>query len=735
MKIPSAKSISQFVVPLLFAMVAALTSAAAAPKLARPVRTQQLAFEPNDPQSSSPVQFTSRAQNYTVFLNSYEATVVFRAPEQRPIPQNGSAKNTEPPIDFVSLHLLNSNRSAMPQVEQPLPAKANYFLGSDPQKWRANVPIFARVRYPSVYKNVDLVYYGADSQLEYDFVIQPGGDPKSIRFSLDAARRPAIDRNGDLTLQVGNAQFALRKPATYQLIAGQKHHVSAEFQPSGHDSFGIHVEDYDRSLPLIVDPVLAYSTFLGGSADEGIFGIAFDEEGNIYVAGETSSADFPNKDAVQKHVVGSYDVFVSKFDPTGTQLIYSTYLGGSAFDHAIGIRIDESGSAYVAGITQSPDFPVKNARQPALAGISNGFIAKLSPSGSELVFSTYLGGRNFDQILALALDKHKHLYVAGSTNSRDFPVTAKAFQKVCDGAANGGFCIGDAFVTQFDESGKNLVYSTYLGGRGYDTAGGLAVDDEGHAYIAGQTYSTDFPTKRGYQSSLSGFADAFVTKLNPSGSEVLFSTFLGGSSFDGANDLALDRQGNVYVTGITGSTDFPMVQPFQSKNQGGQFDGFLAKLDLQTSQLIYSTYVGGNGIDYPFRIAVNGRGEASIVGFTSSTNFPLLNPIQASYRGGITDAFVFTLDRTGERPRFSTYLGGSGDEFGYTITIGCRDSVWVGGSSSSKDFPIVDAFQSTYAGGPFDAFLSRIDTDNSYEENAADPPESHARHDHRCPEK
>jgi Beta-propeller repeat len=736
-----------FVFFLLFAFVAAVimrvfpfsvgvpTSVHAAPKLAAPIHNEQLAFEPNHGQSPSQVQFTSRAHNYTVFLDSHEATVVFQAASQPPIPQNASVKNGGAPIDFVSLHLLESNRATVPQVEELLSAKANYFLGSDPGKWRTNVPLFARVRYPSIYKDVDLVYYGTDSQLEYDFVIKPGGDPKSIRFSLEAARRPVIDRNGDLTVQVGNDQFLLRKPVAYQLVAGQRQQVSAYFQPSGHDDFGIHVGDYDRGLPLIVDPVLAYSTYLGGSADEGIFGIGFDEDGNIYVAGETSSVDFPNKDAVQKHVAGSYDVFVSKFDPTGSRLIYSTYLGGSAFDHAIGIRIDESGSAYIAGITQSPDFPVKNARQPTLAGISNGFVAKLSPSGSELVFSTYLGGRNFDQILALALDKHNHIYVAGSTNSQDFPVTSQAFQKVCDRGANGGFCIGDAFVTQFDESGKNLVYSTYLGGRGYDTAAGLAVDEEGQAYVAGQTYSTDFPNKHAYQSSLSGFADAFVTKLNAAGSEVLFSTFLGGSSFDGANDLALDRQGNVYVTGITGSTDFPLVRPFQSRNQGGQFDGFLAKLDLETSQLIYSTYVGGNGIDYPFRITVNSRGEASVIGFTSSTNFPLLNPIQSSYRGGITDAFVFTLDRTGEKPRFSTYLGGSGDEFGYAITVGCHDSVWVGGSSSSKDFPMVDAFQRIYAGGPFDVFLSRIDADDQHEEDAAASSPTHERRDHGCPQR
>jgi hypothetical protein len=626
------------------------------------------------------------------------------------------------------MRLLQSNASSLPLPEEPQLAKTNYFIGNDPTRWRTNVSLFRRVRFPSVYKNVDLVYYGNQQELEYDFVIRPGGEPQSIRFSLSGANRARIEQSGDLILEAGGARAILHRPLAYQIVNAQRRDVAASFRPLGGSRFGIRVAGYDRKSPLIIDPVLAYSTYLGGSDDEGIFGIGFDEDGNIYVAGETSSLDFPQKGAVQNHLGGSYDAFVSKFDAQGANLIYSTYLGGAKYDHAIGVQVDEHGSVYLAGITLSPDFPVKNALQTALAGTANGFVAKLSPSGSELVFSTYLGGHGFDQISALALDHDNAVYVAGSTNSLDFPITSNAFQTQCDGGAHAGFCIGDAFVAKFDSYGRKLIYSTYLGGAGYDAAAGLAVNERGEAYIAGQAGSSDFPSKNPYQSSLSGPSDAFVTRLNAAGSSLASSTFLGGSGFDAASDIALDGRGNIYVTGITGSADFPIARAFQPTNKGGFSDGFITKFNPRASQLIYSTYYGGSGFDYPFRIAVNRQGEAALIGFTSSTDFPTYQALNPTYGGGVTDAFVVLLDRSGEQPRFSTYLGGTGDEYGYAVSTGCRNSVWVGGSTSSKNFPLAQAFQPAYAGGPFDAFLSRIlIRDDTAESPARFPPvnESH----------
>jgi hypothetical protein len=666
--------------------------------LSNPVHGLPLVFEHYENQRSGEVQFVSRAPGYTVFIEPRQVTMAFR----RPSFSNQGAR------PFVRMGLLQSNPSSAALAEEPQLAKANYFIGNDPTRWRTNVSLFGKVRFPSVYKNVDLVYYGNDHQLEYDFVIRPGGEPQSIRFSVTGANLARIEQSGDLVLQAGEARAILHRPLAYQIINAQRREVAASFLALGGSRFGIRVASYDRKSPLIIDPVLAYSTYLGGSDDEGILGIGFDEDGNIYVAGETSSLDFPQKGAVQNHLGGNYDAFVSKFDAQGAHLIYSTYLGGTKYDHAIGIQVDKHGGVYLAGITRSPDFPVKNALQAALAGTANGFASKLGPSGSELVFSTYLGGHGFDEISALAIDHDNALYVAGTTNSVDFPVTSNAFQKQCDGGAHTGFCIRDAFVAKLDADGRKLIYSTHLGGAGYDAAAGLAVNERGEAYIAGETGSTDFPTRNAYQSSLSGPSDAFITRLNAAGSGLVSSTFLGGTGFDSATDIALDGRGNIYVTGITGSADFPIARAFQSTNKGGPTDGFVTKLTPRASQLIYSTYYGGSGFDYPFRIAVNRRGEAALIGFTSSTDFPTYRALNSTYGGGLTDAFVVLLDRSGEQPRFSTYLGGTGDEYGYSITIGCRHSVWVGGSTSSKDFPLAQAFQPAYAGGPFDAFLSRI---------------------------
>jgi hypothetical protein len=671
-----------------------------------PVRALPLTFERYEGRAGE-VQFVSRAPGYTVLLEPRQMTMAFRNTAD-----HAGTKRTLFPdsatTQFVRMRLLQSNPSSAPLPEEPLLAKTNYFIGNDPTIWRTNVPLFRRVRFPSVYKNVDLVYYGSQRELEYDFVIRPGGQPQSIRFSVSGANRVKIAQGGDLVLQAGETRGILRQPVAYQMINGERREVAARFLPQGGNRYGIGVARYDRNSPLIVDPVLTYSTYLGGSSDEGIFGIGFDEDGNIYVAGETSSLDFPQKGSIQNHVGGNYDAFVSKFDAQGANLIYSTYLGGSNFDHAIGIHVDEHGSVCLAGITLSPDFPVKNAWQPALAGRANGFVSKVSPSGSELVFSTYLGGHGFDQISALAVDQDNAIYVAGGTNSLDFPVTSNAFQKQCDGGANNGFCVEDAFVAKFDPKGRKLIYSTYLGGRGYDTAAGLAVNERGEAYVVGEAGSSDFPTKNPYQSSLLGLSDAFVSGLNAAGSGLVFSTFLGGTSFDTATDVALDGHDNIYVTGITASNDFPIARAFQSTNKGGFSDVFITKFNPRASQLIYSTYYGGSGLDYPFRIAVNRKGGAALIGFTSSVDFPTYRALNPIYAGGATDAFVVLLDGSGEHPRFSTYLGGTGDEYGYAVSVGCHNSVWVGGSTSSKDFPLARPFQPAYAGGPFDAFLSRI---------------------------
>jgi hypothetical protein len=685
---------------------ASTQSEAAGPSPARAIGHLPLAFEENFGQAGSDTRFLARSPNYTVLLGDTQATVVFQEASQRP--RIGRAiQSSRAVMGSLLLNLIGATRSGDATGENVLAARSNYFIGNDPALWHTNIPTYSRVRYSSIYKGIDLVYYGNDENLEYDFILHPGSDSETIRFGLDHSTSVQLQANGDLLVRVGNAKLQLRKPVAYQIIRGQKTKIESHFRMLGKGQYGLRIGHYDARYDLIVDPVLTYSTYLGGKDDEGIFGIAFDNDRNLYVAGETSSVNFPTKNPFQAQVGGSYDAFVSKFDPTGKKLIYSTYLGGNDYDHAVGLRVDRQGRAYLAGITFSADFPVQNALQTTKGGPADGFVAKLGQSGSELIFSTFLGGNGFDEVNAITLGQDDSIYVTGFTNSSDFPTTPNALSTKCDGGVQ-PFCIGDAFVAKLDLVGQTLLYSTYVGGSSYDSANGIAVDARGNAYITGQTQSSDFPVHNAYQGTNGGAGDAFVVKLNDRGSNTVWSTYLGGSNYDDGTDIAVDHEANVYVTGITASTDFPVARAFQSANKGGQFDGFVAKLTTSGSQLVYSTYLGGSGLDFPFRIAILRHEEAAVIGFTSSTDFPLQSPLQTSYAGGNTDGFVTRFSRQGDQLRFSTYLGGTGDEYGYAITRGCDDTVWVGGSTSSKDYPLKKSFQHAYAGGPFDAFLTAI---------------------------
>jgi len=378
------------------------------------------------------------------------------------------------------------------------------------------------------------------------------------------------------------------------------------------------------------------------------------------------------------------------------------------YDHCTGLAVDWRGSAYVSGVSFSSDFPVRKALQPTLRGKSNAFVARLAPSGSELVFSTYLGGSGTDQAGDIALDTAGNIYITGFTNSPHFPTTPDAYQSVCDRGANSGACFfGDAFAAKISPTGRKLLYSTYLGGTAYDSGNAIAVNQDGTLLIAGQTGSSDFPVQNAFQNSLAGPFNGFVTKLNTDGSGLVFSTYLGGNGFDAATGVALDARGSIYVAGTTTSSNFPTAKPLQPTNQGNG-DGFVSKLDASGTALIYSTYLGGTGWDYPFRIAVDPRGAAALVGFTASTDLPIVRAPQPVFGGGFTDAFVTLVNPAGTALLYSTFLGGAGDDFGYAVNADSAGNIWAGGSTSSVDFPLVKPYQPIYGGGPFDAFLTRI---------------------------
>jgi len=385
-------------------------------------------------------------------------------------------------------------------------------------------------------------------------------------------------------------------------------------------------------------------------------------------------------------------------NPSGSGLIYSTYLGGSGPDEPFGITVDASGSAYVTGWTASSNFPTtKGALQTTPGGgYDDAFVTKLSPTGSALVYSTYLGGKSYDEAHGIAVDASGNAYVTGFTYSSNFPIVAGAHQ-----SALGGY--DDAFVSKLNPTGTALIYSTYLGGSGYDEGHGIAIDSSGNAYVTGFTYSSNFPTTRGVlQTTARGGFDAFVTKLNATGSTLLYSTYLGGSNDDFAYGIAVDSSGNAFVTGKTYSSNFPTTAgAFQTKPgiSGGYDDAFVVKLNPAGSALVYSTYLGGSGHDAGAAIAIDALGDAAVTGDTYSTNFPTTPGAFQTTLGGLNVGFMSKLNATGSALLYSTYMGGVNTQAGTGIAVDASDNIYVVGWSNSNNFPTsTGVFEPKFAG-------------------------------------
>ncbi len=655
-----------------------------------------ISFEPNVGQAPDHYDFVARGQGFGMAINATGATL---------------ALGTEEAQDFVRFNLLGAERFAHPRALESLPGVVNYFIGNDPSKWRSGVSTFGRVSYRDVLPGIDVTYYGTNAgTLEYDFVVAPGADPKDIRVEFSGASDVAL-RGGSLVITTAHGTVTQQAPILYQSIAGRRVAVAGRFSLAG-DELAFEVGSYDHQHPLVIDPTLIYSTYLGGSGYDNVYGIAVDGSGAAYVTGYTSSTNFPTQSPLSGSNAGSPDAFVAKLNPTGSGLIYSTYLGGSGTDLGFGIAVDGSGAAYVTGSTTSTNFPTQSPFQGSNAGGSDAFATKLNATGAALIYSTYLGGPSSaggpgdDFGYAIAVDGSGAAYVTGSATSTNFPTQAP-FQ----GSKAGGI---DAFVTKLSATGSSLVYSTYLGGGsamgpGDDFGRGIAVDGSGAAYVTGSTTSTNFPTQSPFQGSNAGSTDAFVTKLDATGSALVYSTYLGGSNNEndsGDNSgIAVDGSGAAYVTGGTFSTNFPTQAPFQGSNAGST-DAFVTKLNATGSALIYSTYLGGSGPDQGYGIAVDGSDVAFVAGLTVSTNFPTQAPFQGTFAGN-SDAFVTSFTATGSALICSTYLGGSNGDVGRAIAVDGSSAAYVAGGTVSTNFPMQGPFQGSKAGSD-DAFVTKL---------------------------
>jgi hypothetical protein len=744
-----------------------------------------LSFEVNKGQSDERVKFMARGKGYGLFLTAQEAVLslhggrpkdFLRRLIQNPVRQgisthgNGSfarpvtfAEGGEPTNaggdrDVLRLQLEHATPRTQPVGFDELPGVANYFIGNDPAAWHSNIATYSKVRYASVYKGVDLVYYGTQGQLEYDFVVAPGASASPIHMHFDGAKTLALTAAGDLTIAADHGSVIFKRPVVYQTINGRRTAVDGRFKLLAGNTIGFSVGRYDHGHPLVIDPVLAYSTYFGGTTVDFVTSVAAGSDGSAYVTGLTLSEDFPlTSGAFQaiNYASNANDVttaFISKFNPSGTALLYSTYIGGNAVsgtlynqgDYGKSIAVDSSGDAFVAGYTYSVNFPVTNgayqtgARQQAHS--ATGFVTKLNPAGTGLIYSTYLGGNIFDEPTAMTIDSAGNAYISGVTYSTDFPTTSGVIQTVNKSANTSNT---NQFVSKLNPTGTALVYSTYLGGGSNVNSpigdlfytNPIVVDSSGNAYVAAFTSSGNFPVTAGaYQTTNHGGFSATLSKLNPTATALIYSTYLGGSADTYSQGLAVDASGNAYVGGFTSSTDFPVTSgAFQTTNKATVYtsnngnnpsdtNGFVTKINPTGSALIYSTYLGGTagpwGGDQVYSLALDSAGDVYVAGSVTSDDFPVTsNAFQSTNKGAThccdyttydTNAFLAEFNPSGTALLYSTYFGGSGQQNpegagpvngdgADDIALSSTGELFMVGFTGSSNFPTTaDAFDTVY---------------------------------------
>ena len=677
-----------------------------------------LAFVPNRGQTDARVRYSVRQGAMSVFFTRAEAMLALT---------NGSRGTA------LALRFLGASPAAI-EGRRPGQGRVSYLLGNDPETWRTDLPTYGQIVYRNLWPGVDMSFRGRGGRLEYEFMVRPGATVEDLRLAYRGAKGVALDGNGNLAIRTRVGVMTDTRPHSYQVIGDKRVPVESHFVLQPHGSFGFALGKYDRSRPLVIDPGLVYSTYLGGSSDDNGFAVATDAAGNAYVTGLTASSNFPTTPGAfdTSYNGGASDVFVTKLNAAGTGLVYSTFLGGNSGDQGLAIAVDGNGNAYVTGFTGSTNFPVRADtgqippgsfvyRGSYQGGATDAFVTKLNATGTGLVFSTFAGGSGADQGWGIAVHSSGDVYVTGDTTSTNWAATTNGLQK----SNQGGM---DAFFLRLDRFAAAAGYMTYLGGSGSDSARAIAIDASRNVYLTGGTSSSNFPTALGsFDTSANGGEDAFVTKLNFLGSTMAtgdtyaigYSTYLGGS---GATDrglgITIDGARNAYVTGITNSTNFPTTGgAFATTYAGGAFDAFVTKLNpMGSAPLVYSTYLGGSGDDRGQGIALDSANDAHVVGRTASSNFPTTPGAFDTTHNGGDDAFVTKLNPAGSAPLlYSTFLGGStgpsgNNDRGMAIALDATANAYVTGLTGSSNFPTTPgAFDTSYNGGGADGFVTKLD--------------------------
>jgi hypothetical protein len=668
-----------------------------------------LSFVANEGQTDEAVRYYAQGAGYGFFFTKEGATLSFA---------DGKGGANERSGYALALDFLGVNPYATLTAQKRLSGEVNYLVGDDPAKWQQGLPTHGELHYGGLWPGIDMAVRGEAGKLKSEFHLKPGSSVEDVRLAYRGAEGLKVGAGGELLIQTPLGILEDAAPVSYQRIGGERVPVESRYKLlKAEGGYGFAVGSYDPRYPLVIDPELDYSTFLGGTGSDAGLDIAV-RESNAYVTGFTTSTDYPTTSAYDTSFNGGFtDAFVTKLNASGSALVYSTFLGGSHQDDGKGIAVDGSGSAYVTGLAQSADYPTTaGAFDTSFNGATDAFVTKLNSAGSELDYSTFLGGTNFDDGSDIAV-REGRAFVTGQTQSADYPTTAGAF----DTSFNGGST--DVFVTKLNASGSALDYSTFLGGTGgmrkRDEGRGIAVDGGGSAYVTGLTQLADYPTPPGaFDTTFFGGPtgsnfDAFVTKLNASGSELVYSTFLGGTTEDIGNGIAV-REGRAYVTGYTRSADYPTTAGAFDTTRT-RSDVFVTKLNASGSALAYSTFLGGTSLDEGDAIAVDGEGRAYVTGSTTSANYPTTSgAFDRTFNGGYQDAFVTKLNASGSALAYSTFLGGTSSEGGSGIAVDGEDRAYVTGPTQSADYPTTpSAFDTTFHGtfnGAEDTFVTKLPT-------------------------
>ena len=684
-----------------------------------------LAFTVNEGQAPSSIRFTARgsgcgmafSSSGTTFLLSRETagSVARRAAKKSVVFEDDPTKD-QPEYESFALNLsfIGANENTEIQGEDRLSWNNNYFIGNDPSQWRTDVPNYKKIRFKEVYSGIDLVYYGNQKRVKYDFVVKPGEDPEQILLKYDfgeAGGTLSVNDKGELVVKTPVGELVEEKPYCYQKINGKEVEIAIQYEVVEGGTYRFRVGEYDTGYDLVIDPEVVYSTYLGGAGDDFVAGIAVDSEGCAYITGETDSVDFPI-------ISGSYDssykkFFITKINKAGTALLYSTFIGSTTgLNHVFSIEVDDSGDAYIAGWTQSSDFPTTSTAYKNKLTNTEAFVTKINQSGNMLIYSTFVGGSGVDAATGLDLDNQRNAYITGYTLSNDFPTTPGAYRvKMTDTNVEG-------FVTKLDSNGSSLIYSTFLGKTDIRNNFSIAVDFAGCAFVTGNTFFEDYPvTPEAYHHFQGGYSDIFVTCLNSDGTRAIYSTLFGGSKNDYTTGIAVDNSGSACVCGITLSSDFPTTSgSFQQKYSTEGENGFVLKLKVDGSGFEYSTFIGSDvGI---YDIAVDNKGKAYTIGTTYNSIYPTTSDALYNLSYGVV-LTIFSED--GSSIDYSTYFG-KGD--GKTLSIDNNGNIYIAGGTGSKVFPITPGAyddslaistdeSGTIITSQYDGFISKIHLNNN----------------------